>query len=140
MRNCRSEMAELKCAVRDLVRERYFEAFGKVQALHKVDLEIYHGEIVELVGDNRAGKSSGAYSADKGEICVDGQRVEVHNPGDALRLNLATAYQELALVDNCDVASHIYLGIEPTRGIVVNRRMMLADAEAVLQSLRIDIP
>ena len=66
--------------------------FGGVYAMRDVDLDIYRGEILALVGDNGAGKStlikiiSGAYSADAGEILIDGSRVRIESPGDAKRL------------------------------------------------------
>jgi len=123
------------------------KAFGHVQALEGVDLEIYPGEIVALVGDNGAGKStlvkilSGVYQPDAGHMLVDGRRVEIRQPSDATDLGIATVYQDLALAPNRDVASNIYLGREPTRwGILVDRGKMWTDAQKVMKMLRIDLP
>lgn len=123
------------------------KAFGHVQALERVDLELYPGEVLALVGDNGAGKStmikilSGVYQADEGEIYIDGARVEISEPADAQKYGIATVYQDLALVNTRDVAANIYLGREPMRlGLIIDYRKMFADAEALLKTLRIDIP
>jgi ABC-type sugar transport system ATPase subunit len=123
------------------------KAFGHVQALYKVDFELYPAEVVGLVGDNGAGKStlikilSGVYQKDEGEIYINGQRVEINSPTDADRYGISTVYQDLALVDVRDVGSNIYLGREPRRlGILINFPKMYADARAVLNVLRINMP
>jgi D-xylose transport system ATP-binding protein len=73
---------------------------------------------VGLLGHNGAGKStlikmlSGAYRADGGEIFVNGEKAEIHNPRDARRYNIETIYQTLALADNLDAASNLFLGRE----------------------------
>ncbi len=122
------------------------KSFGHVQALQRVDFCIFPGEVVGLVGDNGAGKStlikiiSGAYQPDSGTILVDGVPVSFHSPRDAMRMGIATVYQNLALVDQRDVAANIFLGREPTRGIVIDRRRMVEESVQVLQQLRSDIP
>lgn len=122
------------------------KAFGHVQALAGVDLELYPGEVLGLVGDNGAGKStlikilSGVYSADAGEIWINGERVEIRNPLDAQRLGVATVFQDLQLVECRDVASNIYLGREPMRGIIIDRPKMWRDAEAILSTIRMHMP
>jgi D-xylose transport system ATP-binding protein len=121
--------------------------FGHVQALDKVDFELHTGEVVGLVGDNGAGKStmvkilSGVYRADEGEILIDGVRADIRTPPDAQRCGIATVYQDLALVDVFDVPCNVFLGREPRRaGYFIDYPKMLADAKTVLSSLRIDIP
>ena len=124
------------------------KAFGHVQALNRVDFELYPAEVVALIGDNGAGKStlvkilSGVYQKDSGQMMIDGQPVEFHSPVDAQRLaGISTVYQDLALVDVRDVASNIYLNIEPTWfGIFINFKKLYSDAEEVLSRLRIDLP
>ncbi|HEV2404634.1 MAG TPA: ATP-binding cassette domain-containing protein [Ktedonobacterales bacterium] len=94
------------------------KAFGAVQALRDVDFEVYANEVVGLVGDNGAGKSTlvktiaGVYIPDSGEIFVDGQRVNISTPQDATKLGIETVYQDLALCDNLDVVSNLFLGRE----------------------------
>src|SRR5579859_1793373 len=94
------------------------KSFGAVRALSNVDFEVYDGEVVGLVGDNGAGKStliktiSGVGPADEGEIFVQGQPVKITNPNIATRLGIQTVYQDLALCDNLDVVSNLFLGRE----------------------------
>ncbi len=94
------------------------KAFGAVQALYQVDFEVRAGEIMALVGDNGAGKSTmikgiaGIYPFDQGEIYFDGERVEIHGPRDAAKLGIEIVYQDLALADNLDVVANMFLGRE----------------------------
>ncbi|HZU68682.1 MAG TPA: ATP-binding cassette domain-containing protein [Ktedonobacteraceae bacterium] len=94
------------------------KSFGAVRALGGVDFEVYAGEVVALVGDNGAGKSTlvkaiaGVGPADSGEIFVNGTEVKITNPQTANRLGIETVYQDLALCDNLDVVSNLFLGHE----------------------------
>ncbi|MDP4032120.1 MAG: ATP-binding cassette domain-containing protein [Pseudorhodobacter sp.] len=93
-------------------------AFGGIKAVDHVTVNLYPGEVVGLLGHNGAGKStlikclSGAYEADSGEVLIDGEKVEINNPRDARALNIETIYQTLALADNLDAASNLFLGRE----------------------------
>ena len=93
-------------------------AFGGVHAVDHVSIDLYPGEVVGLLGHNGAGKStlikilSGAYQADSGEILINGERAEIRSPRDARRYNIETIYQTLALADNLDAASNLFLGRE----------------------------
>ena len=92
--------------------------FGAVQALTQVDFETRPGEVMALVGDNGAGKSTlikgiaGIYPFDEGEILIDGTRVNIHGPRDAAALGIEIVYQDLALADNLDVVTNMFLGRE----------------------------
>jgi D-xylose transport system ATP-binding protein len=94
------------------------KAFGAVQALFQVDFKVEAGEIMALVGDNGAGKSTmikgvaGIYPFDEGEIYFDGELVEIHGPRDAANLGIEIVYQDLALADNLDVVANMFLGRE----------------------------
>ena len=121
--------------------------FGAVEALSKVDFEVYPGEVVALVGDNGAGKSTliktmaGIYIPDEGEIWFEGKHVAVHGPRDSAALGIATVYQDLALSDNLDVVANLYLGreeISPQH--LLSEERMEQRAREVLKSLDVKIP
>jgi ABC-type sugar transport system ATPase subunit len=122
------------------------KVFGYVQALRGVNFSVRQGEVMALVGDNGAGKStlvkviSGAHLPTAGEMRLDGQPVTFPSPSAATDAGIATVYQDLALVDQRSVAANLYLGREPTRGIWVDHKRMISDAEAVLKRVRIRIP
>ena len=123
------------------------KAFGQVQALVEVSLNLYPGEVVGLLGDNGAGKStlikilSGNYHPDQGTFQYQGQPVAINHPADAQALGIATVYQDLALVETRSVAHNIYLGREPRRfGWFMDRRKMERDATVMLDGLNIRLP
>jgi D-xylose transport system ATP-binding protein len=94
------------------------KAFGGIRAVDHVSLDLFAGEVVGVLGHNGAGKSvlmkmlSGAYSRDGGQIFVNGEEAHIANPRDARRYNIETIYQTLALADNLDAASNLFLGRE----------------------------
>jgi D-xylose transport system ATP-binding protein len=122
------------------------KSFGALLALSEVDFRIYPGEVQALVGDNGAGKStlvktiSGAHRADAGEFFFNGKPVTIASPDDAFALGIATVYQDLALVGTRDVANNLFVGREPTKWGMVDRRRMVAEARGVISLLNVDIP
>jgi ABC-type sugar transport system ATPase subunit len=120
------------------------KAFGAIQALDGVDLSIGPGEVLGLVGDNSAGKSTlmkvltGAYQPDAGEIRLLGRPVELSSPQDSRRLGIEMVYQDFALCGNLDVAENIYLGRWPARGGLVQTRRMESEAGQILAGLGVD--
>jgi D-xylose transport system ATP-binding protein len=124
--------------------------FGAVEALKGVDFEIFPREVVALVGDNGAGKSTltkivaGTYQPSDGHIIVEGQPAVFHSPRDANAHGIETVYQDLALCDNLDVVSNLFLGREEVHGTYVGAPMSEAEMEkrslGVLQTLHIRIP
>ncbi len=133
--------------VRQLVKR-----FGGLTAVNKVDMEIYPGEVVGLVGDNAAGKSTlikciaGVYQPDEGEIYFQGQRVRFALPIEARKAHIETIYQDLALAGNLTVGANIFMGREVKKrylgGLiqVLDEKYMLAESQKVLERLKIDIP
>ena len=94
------------------------KSFGAVQALTNIDMDIFPGEVVAIVGDNGAGKSTlvkilaGVHPADAGVITFEGRRVSIPTPSASRALGIATVFQDLALCDNLDVVSNLFLGRE----------------------------
>ncbi|WP_406516198.1 ATP-binding cassette domain-containing protein [Streptomyces sp. NBC_00873] len=120
--------------------------FGGVEALRGVSLTIAEGEVIGLMGDNGAGKSTlmkvlcGAIRPDSGTLIMAGQPLSMRSPRDAAAHGISVVYQDLALVNQRDVATNVFLGQEPRRGFVVDRRRMRREARAVLDELSIRIP
>jgi simple sugar transport system ATP-binding protein len=124
---------------------RINKTFGAVRALIDVDLVLHEGEVLGLVGDNSAGKSTlmkiltGAYHRDTGEIIVAGEKADFKSPHESRKRGIEMIYQDFALCGNMDVGQNIFLGRWPRGGLFVNRRKMYAEAEQVLRRLRVDI-
>jgi fructose transport system ATP-binding protein len=95
--------------------------YGHVQALRGADLELYPNEILAIIGDNGAGKSSliralsGALQPDEGEIRLDGKPVQFRSPRDARGAGIETVFQDLAVAPALDIAANIFLGREARR-------------------------
>jgi ABC-type sugar transport system ATPase subunit len=128
-----------------------YKHFGGLVAVDHVSLDIYSGEVVGLLGDNGAGKStlikmiSGAYKPDGGQIVLNGEVVSFSTPLEARKRGIETIYQDLALCENLDASSNIFLGRERMRyqlGIlrVLDRSYMLRESRQVLDQLDIRIP
>lgn len=92
--------------------------FGGVHAVEDVHLRIDSGEVVALLGDNAAGKSTvariigGVLQPDAGSLTVDGERVVIDSPRAASRLGIASVFQEQQLVESLDVVENLFLGQE----------------------------
>ena len=117
-------------------------SFGGVHAVDDVSVDLYPGEVVGLLGHNGAGKStlikilSGAYQMDSGEIYVDGKQAVIRNPRDARAHNIETIYQTLALADNLDAASNLFLGRELTTPLgMVDDDAMEAETRKIMARL-----
>jgi len=126
--------------------------YGGVTALDGTDFDLRAGEILAVIGDNGAGKSSlikalsGAVVPDAGELTLDGRTVRFKSPIDARRHGIETVYQDLAVAPAMTIAENLFLGRELLRpGLagrwlrLIDKRRMLAEAEAHMRDLKIGI-
>lgn len=125
--------------------------FGGLVAVDHVDMRVYPGEVVGLLGDNGAGKStlikliSGVHRPDEGQLLFHDREVSFSSPLDARKLGIETIYQDLALCENLDASSNIFMGRERIRrrfGFLqeLDRPFMFKEAQEVLERLDIRIP
>lgn len=125
--------------------------FGGLVAVDSVDFYVKPGEVVALLGDNGAGKStlikmiSGVHQPDEGSIFIMGEKTKIATPMDALSKGIETIYQDLALAENLNVYSNIFLGREKTKktlGLfkVLDHKYMFEESKGILKKLDIKIP
>ncbi|MDR0283875.1 MAG: ATP-binding cassette domain-containing protein [Propionibacteriaceae bacterium] len=120
--------------------------FGGVRALEDIDFDINPHEIVALVGENAAGKSSlakvmaGVYRPTAGTILSEGTAVTIPTPAAAARLGIATVFQDLALANNLDVTANMFLGHELNKGYVLQTQDMDFTARATLNEIGARVP
>ncbi|QNJ93516.1 sugar ABC transporter ATP-binding protein [Mycolicibacterium fluoranthenivorans] len=119
------------------------KSFGVVHVLHDVDFQVYPGEVTALVGDNGAGKSTlvkaiaGIYPLDSGTYVFEGNPVTVHGPNDVSALGVEVVYQDLALCDNLDIVSNMFLGRELKRHGALDEAKMESLAREALSALSV---
>jgi fructose transport system ATP-binding protein len=113
--------------------------YGQVTALDGADFELRKGEILAVIGDNGAGKSSlikclsGATIPDEGEIILDGAPIHFRSPIDARRAGIETVYQDLAVAPAMTIAENLFLGREILRPGFMGRVLRMIDKKKMLQ-------
>jgi ribose transport system ATP-binding protein len=118
--------------------------FPGVLALDNVSLSLYPSEVLAVIGENGAGKSTlmkilaGVERPDGGEIQLDGHPVRFASVRDALRCGIALIHQELNLSDNLDAGANVFLGREPRRFGVIDRRKIDAESEPLFRRIGLD--
>ena len=111
--------------------------YGPVTAIAGSDLELYPGEILAVIGDNGAGKSSlikalsGALVPDEGTITLEGREVRFANPMDARNAGIETVYQTLAVAPGLDIADNLFLGREQRKPGVLGSVFRMLDRKAM---------
>ena len=119
--------------------------FPGVLALNKVDLSVYPGKVLALVGENGAGKStlmkvlSGVHKRDAGEILIDGKPVEITSPLASRQMGISIIYQELSVLNNMNVAENIFVGRERTKNGFVDKKQQHEEAKALLNRVGLNI-
>ncbi len=134
-------MAEYRLEMRGVSK-----SFPGVKALDRVNLQVRPGTVHALMGENGAGKSTlmkclfGIYRMDEGEVYVDGEKVNISNPDEALHKGLAMVHQELQPVPARTVAENMYLGRYPTKKFgpvqVIDHRTMNSEARKWLENVK----
>jgi simple sugar transport system ATP-binding protein len=129
--------------------EAIIKRFGAIEAVRGVDLAIFAGEVVGLVGDNAAGKSTlfkviaGVYPPDGGKMVFEGKPLQLTSPAQARHLGIEMVYQDLALCNNLTAAKNIFLGREPFRWLgplrLLDYREMHERAGALVRGLEISV-
>lgn len=121
-------------------------SFGAARALLGIDLDIHAHEVVAVVGDTGAGKStlvgvlSGALQPDEGQVLIDDAPVTLTDPAAARALGIAAVFQDLALCANLDVVENLFLGQEPVRGGLLDEVAMEKEAWKLLGQLAARVP
>jgi len=120
--------------------------FGKVHALKDFNLDVRRGEIIGLLGDNGAGKStfikiiSGLIQPDTGEIYWEGRRVKIRSVQDSRKLGIETVFQERGLIECFPISKNIFLGREPVKfRFFMNLEEMNAKAKELLKQLGMSV-
>lgn len=135
-------MAEYKLELKGVCK-----SFPGVKALDNVQLSLRPGTVHALMGENGAGKSTlmkclfGIYKMDAGEIFLDGQKIEVNNPDEAMKYGIAMVHQELQPVPARSVAENLYLGRFPTKFgplKIIDHKKMYEDTEKWLKEVKMD--
>jgi fructose transport system ATP-binding protein len=113
--------------------------YGQVTALDGADFELRAGEILAVIGDNGAGKSSlikclsGATIPDQGQITLDGQPIHFKSPMDARRVGIETVYQDLAVAPAMSIAENLFLGRELRREGFLGNVLRMLDKKKMLE-------
>lgn len=126
--------------------EKLSKSFPGVKALDKVELAVRPGSVHALIGENGAGKSTlmkclfGLYHPEEGEIYIDGEKVKISNPNEALHLGISMIHQELNPVPYRSVVENIWMGRFEKKGLVVDEQKMKKKTKALLDELEFQIP
>jgi fructose transport system ATP-binding protein len=148
VRNTTPAKGEIVLEARNIVKR-----YGHVTALDGANLELRAGEVLAVIGDNGAGKSTmvkvlcGAVVPDQGEVLLDGVPVHFQSPLDPRKRGIETVYQDLAVAPALDIATNLFLGREiRCRGILgscfrlLDKRRMKSEAQKEMAELKFRLP
>ncbi len=136
-------MAEYKLELKGVCK-----SFPGVKALDHAQLSLRPGTVHALMGENGAGKSTlmkclfGIYKMDEGEIYLDGKKIEVGNPDEAMKHGIAMVHQELQPIPARSVGENLYLGRFPTKNFgpvkIIDHKKMYAETDKWLKEVKMD--
>jgi fructose transport system ATP-binding protein len=118
------------------------KSYGRVVAIDHANLELYPGEVLGVIGDNGAGKStlikcfSGAVIPDQGAIYIDGQKVNLASPTDAMDAGIETVYQTLAVCPALDIGTNLFLGRERRKPGILGSVFRMLDLSGMREAAR----
>jgi ribose transport system ATP-binding protein len=121
------------------------KSFATNKVLHGVDFSLNKGSIHALLGENGTGKTTlmnilgGVLSCDKGEILIDGQKINMSNPAIAKQQGIAFIHQELTLINDLTVYENLFLGRELKNGIKLNKKEMREQSQKILDRMSIQL-
>lgn len=128
-----------------LKTENISKEFSGVRVLNRISVEIRRGEILGLIGENGAGKSTfikilnGTYTPTEGRIYFEGRPVEIRDTGVAKDMGISTIPQEFNLINHLNVYENIFLGKEYRRGLFLDKKAMMQKTRELMQELETDI-
>ena len=119
--------------------------YGHVQAIGGADLELLPGEVLAVVGDNGAGKSSlikaliGAVQPDDGELFLDGEPVRFRTPAEARARGIETVYQDLAMAPSLDIATNMFMGREIRKAGILGAAFRMLDKKEMRRQASVNM-
>jgi len=127
-----------------LILREIRKSYGLTEVLHGINLQAEYGQVVAIVGANGAGKSTliktlaGAVFKDSGDIMLDGRKLNLKGPHDAIKQGICTVYQELSLVPELSVTENLLMGVLPKRHGLIDWSAARARAKEILASIGFD--
>lgn len=121
------------------------KSYGLVQVLKSIDFSVLPGQVVALIGENGAGKSTfnniiaGVVAPSDGQMWLDGAPYAPQSPADAIHHGVALIHQEIRLLPELTVAENIFLGRQPTRAGRIDRAEMIRQSHEILQALGVNV-
>lgn len=124
--------------------EKISKHFPGVKALDQVDLNVYEGKVMALLGENGAGKStlmkilSGVYQKTEGELFFKGKPLKIDGPKDAMMQGIAIIHQELNLLEELSIAENIFMGRFPSKAGIIQWKKLYSEASALMARLNLN--
>lgn len=127
--------------------ENITKTFPGVRALDDVSIDLRRGEVLGILGENGAGKSTlikilaGNYIKDSGDIYIEGNKIEIRSPGEAMNAGIRVIYQELNTIDNLTVTENIFVGEQIVKGPlrIIDWKTMVKKAKELLDTLNVKL-